>query len=215
MRLARNDRSGLRTIAEEVARNPASSDDDGFAALISALVTERAESAILRMGHAFLGTSPSHIYRDNVLIILYWNLGGEESEEARKLIAGRWRTIDRGTWDKRLQRGDYSAWQERLVGYCYGKVMREELFRGLESERVFAASSLSRIGQPYRSLLTDARFYDTLCQAITGDATTRVQRMAEALQSTIEAKQLMIWEYHMARYLLGRIPGGNEMPQLS
>ena len=203
--LARADRAGLVEFAASEKGKRDARLDERYAALVAALVTAKVDGEMLRISRDFL--YGPHQYRDYLLMTLHWNQGA--TDETRALLAKRWGAIDPKTWDARLARGDVSAWRERLIGYFLGKLGREELFRDLpenEDQAAFDRGSLARLGEGYRSLLSEAYFYEALRQASDGEAATRLERCLPALQRVVTIKQRSTWEFNMARYLLNRVP---------
>jgi len=222
LRFTRGDRPGLRAFAARELGGQVSPDPaEWFAPLLSALVTGRVEADTERLGRYFAGGR--HPYGDYVRMILAWNLGGAASEPARRLMAERAKTIHQGDWERRLARGDLAVWREMLIMYSHCGMtwglqaadcveIRKEVFGGLENDAAFRTSRLAFTGQPYRTFLAEAHFYDALLQATTGEEESRPERMRQSLQRLVNANDRTQWEYHMAQYLLNRSPGRGVEP---
>lgn len=183
-----------------IANNP---DVRFLAAMLQLLASEGDWEYAAR---SFLATN--HDYTDYIRMMLHCNLlRQEKNAEAQELLRDRWRTVDRPSWDDRLDQGDESVLRERLIGYYLNEVSKEDLFRVLEDDRSFRNSPFSHIARSPVSMLCEAHFYDALLQGSTGDPATRTARQTEALQRVVETHSYIQHEYQMARFLLGRLHG--------
>ena len=89
-----------------------------------------------------------------------------------------------------------------LIDYYHDPATRPQIFQWLSNEAEFRESPLGRTKRSYTTFLTEAHFYDALLQATHGDSATRTPRMKQALEQTVAVRDMAVWEYSLARYML-------------
>jgi hypothetical protein len=160
--------------------------------------------------------------RDYLRLIYYWHLMRKGDENgAAKLLQRRWSEINPSdlaeppSWKLRLtaERGDYlTVWQEMLVGHFLGKVSQHQVMADLlETSRNFENSAFRRSAESRQGFLTEWYFYDALLQSVTGDRSSRVDRLRSGLEEAINKKQFAFNEYSFAKALLSRLERGEDL----
>jgi hypothetical protein len=143
--------------------------------------------------------------RDYIRMMLYWALCKQGREaDAKELLAERWPEIKPSDWTERLEQGDKSVRGEMLLAYYAGKIGREEVFGPLEDRKVFEKSNLTKIGETFLGFQCDY-FYDALLQEVSGNPDDRPKRAIKSLEKVVAVQQPTYFEYHMARYLVGKL----------
>jgi hypothetical protein len=149
-----------------------------------------------------------HRYRDYVRLMLSWRLRQRGHEAAaRMLLEDRLREVSREeTPEQRLSEGDLAPWREMLIRYSLAPTDagRALVFGPLRDESAFGASVLAKGGQSLSSFRCEAYFYDALLQSVTADASTRQSRYHAQLQAVMREGCYSMYEYQMARWLMGR-----------
>lgn len=174
-----------------------------FLAAAAQLLTGQGESQYT--ANQFLNTT-NHPYRDYIRMMLYVSLQAQGKQlEANKLLEDRWSEIDPRSWNDRLEQGDEGVWREMLIGYYIGKIDKKEIFGSLETPEAFRQSPLRLVHPSLLGARCEAYFYDALLQGVTGEAATRRQRKMRSLDRAIATNYVPYYEYHMARYLRGRM----------
>jgi hypothetical protein len=191
---------------QQLSRGP-QRDDTGviFESALAQFLTKNPEFEY--QARRFLYTT-THEYRDYIRMLLYcWLCDQNRPQEAKELLNERWLTIVPETWKDRLQKGDSTVWQEKLIAYYLQKekVDKEEIFGPLKNRAAFEASPLSRVGLPFSMIYTEAYFYDAMLQSVSGDPATRRQRQLASLQKVLDFKYYPSLEYRMARCLVSQL----------
>ncbi len=204
LHLARLETPQALKLAQDALAGPKGKEDYVlFLAAAAQLLTGQGEAQYT--ANQFLNTT-NHEYRDYIRMMLYASLRGQGKQlEANQLLEERWRAIDRRSWRDRLEQGDVSAWREMLIGYYIGKVNKKEIFDSLETPEAFGQSPLRLVHPSLLAARCEAYFYDALLQGVTGEAASRRQRKITSLDKAIATNYVPYYEYHMARYLKGRM----------
>jgi tetratricopeptide (TPR) repeat protein len=147
-----------------------------------------------------------HPYADLIALLEYWRVHRQGADEAAKreaenLLTERWSTIDRMTWEPRIEQGDGdNVVREKLLGYYSRQVSREELLDVVQDETTFDNSPYGRSGLFWEDLACEVFFYDALFQEVKGFSdSARIQ-----LQKVIGTRNAVFVEFSLARYLLGQ-----------
>ncbi|MCE7880416.1 MAG: hypothetical protein DYG82_07255 [Candidatus Jettenia sp. AMX1] len=190
-------------LAKEVMNGPQRDNPDIlYLAALAQILTREGEYEYV--GRYFIDTS--HEYTDYIRMMLSWSLSTKgKTEEGQDILFERWKTIDPNTWSERMGQGDAKVWKEMLIGYYLGNIQSNMIFGPLEDREIFEHSTLSCLGQSLEGLRCEAYFYDALLQGISGNPTTRKERMLDRLEKVQETRIPIYYEYHMARYLKGQL----------
>lgn len=191
-------------LVQTASARPTGCDDEPdclFVATIAEAMTKT--STWEHTARRFLQTSHTNV--PYVALIVASRIAPKKREQARGIVAQRWKSIDRDSWPARLREGDENVWREQLIGYFAGEVTRAELFDPISSEEAFARSELRHQPLPRLGMLCEALFYDALGALGDGNNTTARQLLTQVLATDVRA----YYEYGMARFLLAELDDGS------
>jgi hypothetical protein len=140
-----------------------------------------------------------HQYVPYVALILSSQMtDSTQAEEARGILAARWKQADPKHWPQRLRGGDETAWREMLIGYYQGEVTREQIFSQLEDAQAYARSDLRFLPLARSSLLCEAYFYDALFAQSKHDEARKKEDLEKVLKTNVKS----YIEYKLAKIML-------------
>ena len=139
-----------------------------------------------------------HQYVPYLAMILSVQMSEAQAEEARGILAARWKQADPKHWPQRLRGGDEAAWREMLIGYYQGEVTREQIFSQLEDAQAYARSDLRFLPLARSSLLCEAYFYDALLARSKHDEARKKEDLEKVLKTNVKS----YIEYRLAKVML-------------